>query len=67
MKKKVSFSILGILTVGFSFFVYTNKNMTENVVMPNDLKDSAVIDGVMVKSAVIDSLKLDSLKIDSIK
>ncbi len=58
MKKKVSVSILGVLTVGFSFFIYVNKDSKENEFIPaHEIKDSIKVD----------SCKVDSLKIDSIK
>ena len=63
MTKKVSFSILGIVTIGFSAFFYVNKDSAENVFIPaHKVEDSLCLDSVKV-----DSLKVDSLKVDTIK
>lgn len=63
MTKKVSFSILGIVTIGFSAFFYVNKDNAENVFIPaHKVEDSLCLDSVKV-----DSLKVDSLKVDTIK
>jgi hypothetical protein len=58
MTKKVSVSILGIVTIGFSAFFYVNKDNAENVFIPaHEVKDSAKVDSCRIDSIVIDSIK----------
>jgi hypothetical protein len=67
MKKKVGFSIFGVIAISISVYVYTGKNVSENVMPKQNVSDSLAADGLLVDSVIIDSLKIDSLKRDSVK